>query len=265
MGVLNCPPAQVALLSANMTGGGQPRAQASLAARGHQADFLFPRLPGPFLGQVPATAGIVDLRTEQGWRQLWIFLIKNPCSVVLLLWHVLVTPRLLTWPYAGRSRMWMIQRLMALVLMCRAFRRSNGTVGVSAGGCEETAPMCRIPRERITTIYNPVVISKAQALARGPLDRPWFQLGTPPVVLGAGRLKEQKDFQTLIRPFARVRRQRLARLVILGEGGLRGELATLATELEVATDVALPGFVRNPFAYNVPRERVCAVVDMGKV
>lgn len=74
MGVLNCPPVRVALLSASMSGGGQPRVQANLAralaARGHRVDFLLFRLPGPFLDQVPATAGIVDLHTEQGWRQL---------------------------------------------------------------------------------------------------------------------------------------------------------------------------------------------------
>lgn len=316
MGVLNCPPARVALLSASMSGGGHPNGQANLAgalaARGHQVDFLFFRLPGPFPGQVPAAAGIVDLRTEQGWRQLWIFLIKNPCSLVLLLWHILVTPRLLTRPYAGGSRMWMMQRLMALArylrdrrpavifpagdranllalcarrivggetriivcqhnvmsehlrmnaertakwrarlalaLMCRAFRRSDGIVGVSAGVCEEMSRICRVPRERITTIYSSVT-DELQALARVPLDHPWFQLGAPPVVLGAGRLEEQKDFQTLIRAFARVRRQRLARLMILGEGGQRGDLVALAAALEVTEDVALPGFVPNPFAY----------------
>ena len=139
---------------------------------------------------------------------------------------------------------------LAQALMCRAFRRSNGIVGVSVGVCEETARMCGIPRERITTIYyNPVVTSEVQALARVPLAHLWFQPSAPPVVLGAGRLWEQKDFQTMIRAFARVRRQRLAWLVILGEGGLRGELAALATALEVTEDVALPGFVRNPLPY----------------
>ena len=68
MGVLNCPPAQVSLLSVSMSGGGQLRVQANLVralpARGPQADFLLFRQPVPFPGQVPATAGIVDLRTE---------------------------------------------------------------------------------------------------------------------------------------------------------------------------------------------------------
>ena len=314
---MNRPSASVALLSPGMSGGGQSRVHANLAralaARGHRVDFLFFRSPGPFPEQVPATAGIVDLRAEQGWSRPWLFLIANPGSLVLLLWHVLVTPRLLARPCAGGSRMWMMQRLAALVrylrhrrpavviaagdranllalcagriagggtrvvacqhalmsehlrinaertarwrarlalaLMCRAFRRSDAIVAVSEGVREETSRICRIPRERIATIYNPVVTGEVQALARAPLDHLWFQPGAPPVVLGVGRLEEQKDFQTLIQAFARVRRQRPARLVILGEGTLRGELAALATALEVAEDVALPGFVRNPFVW----------------
>ena len=308
---------RVALLSPGMSGGGQARVHANLAralaARGHRVDFLFFRSPGPFPEQVPASADVVDLRTGQGRRRLWPFLILHPGSLVLLLWHVLVTPRLLARPCAGAPRMWMMQRLMALVrylrhrrpaaliaagdranllalrarriaggemrvvvcqhsamsehlranaertarwrarlalaLMCRAFRRSGAIVGVSQGISEETSRMCRIPRERVATIYNPVVTGELPALARAPLDHPWLQPGAPPVVLGVGRLEEQKDFRTLIRAFARVRRQRPARLVILGEGRLRGELAALAAALEVTEDVALPGFARNPFAW----------------
>ncbi|MFO7569806.1 MAG: glycosyltransferase, partial [Smithellaceae bacterium] len=39
-----------------------------------------------------------------------------------------------------------------------------------------------------------------------------------PVILGIGRLHPQKDFPTLIHAFARVRCQRPAKLIILGEG-----------------------------------------------
>jgi glycosyltransferase involved in cell wall biosynthesis len=45
-------------------------------------------------------------------------------------------------------------------------------------------------------------------MARMPLSHPWFAPGQPPVILGAGRLVDQKDFPTLIRAFARLRRKR---------------------------------------------------------
>jgi glycosyltransferase involved in cell wall biosynthesis len=53
----------------------------------------------------------------------------------------------------------------------------------------------------------------------------------------------------LIRAFAQLRVQREVRLMILGEGNLRAELEALVRELKLEDDVALPGFVDNPFAY----------------
>jgi glycosyltransferase involved in cell wall biosynthesis len=69
------------------------------------------------------------------------------------------------------------------------------------------------------------------------------------VVLGVGRLTAQKDFPSLIRAFAKVRAQKPCRLVILGEGELRGELEALVASLDLSADVALPGFTDNPFAW----------------
>jgi glycosyltransferase involved in cell wall biosynthesis len=72
-------------------------------------------------------------------------------------------------------------------------------------------------RKCITTIYNPIVTPELQCKARVPLEYPWFTPGAPPVVLGAGRLRLQKDFPTLVRAFARARAVREMRLMILGD------------------------------------------------
>ena len=47
------------------------------------------------------------------------------------------------------------------------------------------------------------------------------------MILGVGRLTEQKDFPTLIRAFALVRKKHPARLMILGEGEERPKLEAL--------------------------------------
>ena len=47
---------------------------------------------------------------------------------------------------------------------------------------------------------------------------------------------------------ARVRRQAPCRLIVLGEGPLRGHLSALTKALGIADAVKLPGFVANPFA-----------------
>jgi glycosyltransferase involved in cell wall biosynthesis len=68
-------------------------------------------------------------------------------------------------------------------------------------------------------------------------------------VLGAGKLRPQKDFATLIDAFAKLRAKRPARLVILGEGPEESRLRVRARRLDVSPDVGFEGFVANPFAY----------------
>lgn len=71
------------------------------------------------------------------------------------------------------------------------------------------------------------------------------------MILGFGRLTDQKGFPTLIRAFAIVRTRREARLVIVGEGRpeARDHLQQLAADLACASDLSLPGFTYNPFCY----------------
>ena len=56
-------------------------------------------------------------------------------------------------------------------------------------------------------VYNPVITPAILDRARRAADHPWFAPGGPPVILGVGRLTRQKDFSTLIRAFAEVRRR----------------------------------------------------------
>jgi glycosyltransferase involved in cell wall biosynthesis len=126
---------------------------------------------------------------------------------------------------------------------------ADAIIANSNGVADDVARVTGLPRAYITTIYDPVVTPDVREKMRAPLDHPWFAPGSPPVLLAVGRLGAQKDFPTLLRAFARVRRERPARLVILGEGKERTKLEALARELDVANHVALPGLVLNPFPY----------------
>jgi glycosyltransferase involved in cell wall biosynthesis len=122
-------------------------------------------------------------------------------------------------------------------------------IAISKGIAEDVAAKTRLAPHRIKTIHNPVFTEDLFDKATAPLEHPWFKDGGPPVILGVGRLTARKDFPTLIRAFAEVRRQRTARLVILGEGSLRTELATLSRSLGITADVDMPGYVSNPLAW----------------
>lgn len=122
-------------------------------------------------------------------------------------------------------------------------------VAASQGVALDVATMTQLPSEHIQVIYNPVVTPAVKAKIQTAIAHPWFAPGEPPVVLGVGRLVTQKDFPTLIRAFAVLRQQRSARLMILGEGDQRAKLEALIQALDLGDDVALPGFVDNPYAY----------------
>ncbi len=128
---------------------------------------------------------------------------------------------------------------------------ADAIVAVSEGVADELARHTGLPRKQIVVIHNAVVSDAVLAKAAEPVPHPWFAPGQPPVILGVGRLTEQKDFPTLIRAFARVRSERASRLVIVGDGKpeARAALLRLASALGCADDLSLPGFTHNPFCY----------------
>ncbi len=166
--------------------------------------------------------------------------------------RVVISERIQVSNHAAFDGPWGEQRLHRLLR--DAYLCADAIVAVSDGVADDLAAHAGIPRQRITTVYNPVVGPDLFAKAKEPLDHPWFAPGAPPVILAAGRLDPQKDFCTLIWAFAQVQAKRPARLMILGAASLAKpahavELKTLAATLGVEDDVAMPGFVGNPFAF----------------
>jgi len=108
----------------------------------------------------------------------------------------------------------------------------------------------------VRIVYNPVVRDDIPEQAAMPVDHAWFDDPDAVVILSAGRLVPAKDFGTLIRAIAAVRKSVDARLVILGSGeerdrpgGERDRLMALARRLRVADAVDIRDFVSNPFRY----------------
>jgi len=102
----------------------------------------------------------------------------------------------------------------------------------------------KIPKNKIQVIYNPKFIE--EILEKSRQDS--WQFPKKFTILAVGRLEKQKDFKTLIRAFALVKRKIDAQLIILGEGGQRKELEKLILDLDLE-DVYLKGFTDNPYFY----------------
>ena len=147
----------------------------------------------------------------------------------------------------SNQRKWRWRYLPPLV--GSSYPDADAIISVSNQVADDLSAVTGVDRETIKTIYNPVVDDQLRSECAVPLEHPWFVPQSPPVILGVGRLAQQKDFSTLIRAFARLRAKREARLMILGEGKQRPLLEALVNDLGLDADVQLPGFVANPFQF----------------
>lgn len=133
-------------------------------------------------------------------------------------------------------------------LLRRWYPTADRLVAVSSDVKAEVVSMAGIDPAVVDTILNPIDRTEVAARKNEPVDCPLFSESAP-VIVSVGNLKPAKQLSTLIRSFAALHDERPCRLLILGEGSQRAELEELATDLGVSSEVSMPGFVDNPYAY----------------
>lgn len=134
-------------------------------------------------------------------------------------------------------------------LMFLFYRFADGVISISEGLEDHLTQRFFLPESKVKTIYNPSLSGDITEKAQESVEHPWFKDHSPPVVIGMGRLTNQKNFPLLIRAFKNVREERECRLVILGKGNRRRELKDLTARLGLEKDVWMPGHVENPYKY----------------
>ncbi len=263
---------KIALFSPNLMGAGGERVMVLLAnglvKRGMKIDLLLGKAAGEFLHSVDGDVNIIDLgknRTIATLLPLVRYLrVEKPSVLISSISHSNIVALL-----ASRCSRTSV-RVIALEQMVYSHgKRGNpglrarivskttewlypwagAIVAVSQGTAEDIIRFAGVPRQIVRCIYGPAVDSRIKDLAQKPISHPFFCKGAPPVILGVGGFNVNKDFPTLIRAFADVRKQRPCHLVILGQGPERGRLESLIQELGVEQEVSLPGFDNNPYAY----------------
>ena len=116
-----------------------------------------------------------------------------------------------------------------------------------------------VSSDKIKVIYNPIITPEFRSRVQASPKHPWFEDSKIPVILGVGRLEQQKEFSTLIEAYSQVRRRIPSRLMILGEGSQHTALIRLCKDLKLEDqDVTFPGFVENPFSY-MAKASVCVL------
>lgn len=262
----------IALFVPSLRGGGAERVMINLAIafseRGLGVDLVLLRAEGPYLKEVPLDVRIVELNASRlltGFVPLVRYLRREKPDVMLTaMKHVNVSALLASIVSCSGVPVVVSEHSTASVsldltpsiksavlrmLMKVLYPYALHIVAVSKGVANDLSRLLGIEGSRISVITNPIVSEKIFSLSRYPVSHPWLQEKSTPIILSVGRLTLAKDFKTLLYAFSKARKKKPIRLIILGEGELRGSLESLIKELDLTEDVALPGFTGNPFAY----------------
>jgi len=264
-------PQRIAIFFHNLGIGGAERVMLQLAQglieAGHAVDLVLGHAEGPLRSEVPSNARVIDFDTASPLKML----------VKLMRYLRAEKPRALLSPFEvtsviaiaakritrvstrvvvrisvhlsrnKRVKKW--KKTLERLVVSRVYPLADGVIAVSQGVAEDLARYAGIPLERIKVIYNPVLSDPRITAAEQPLPHPFFANAECPVILGVGRLTEQKDFFTLLKAFDILRKKVPSRLIILGDGEERQALEELIQASGLQGLVDLPGFEINPFAF----------------
>jgi glycosyltransferase involved in cell wall biosynthesis len=243
----------------------------ALAERGYAVDLLKVRGHGPHLTRAAATTSnldIVDLghATTYACLPAIVGYLRHRRPVVLLSDKDRVNRTALAAGAFARvgTRLYLrsgttlsvnlasrnvLERWLQRQSVARLYPFATGVLVPSQGAKTDLVAFTGLDPALVCVVPTPVVPSALFERPPPAPEHPWFHDPETPLILGVGELSRRKDFATLIRAFARLRATRPCRLMILGRGALRAELLALATSLSVARDVALPGFISDPYPY----------------
>jgi glycosyltransferase involved in cell wall biosynthesis len=256
----------------SLEGGGAERVFVELAnafsSAGVPVDLALARASGPYMSELAPPVRVIDLggrgvlqslprlarhlRTERPEAMLSALQHANVVAVLARLigrrqTRCVVSTRsvLSMLKYeTGSLNAWRVTQASRL-----AYPFADAVIANSEGVAADLVRFLRVPRERIHVIHNPLGIERIERLSRESPAGAGIDTAGAPLILSVGRLSGLKDFPTLLRAFALVRRTHACRLAILGEGPDRRRLEALAHRLGVGGELLLPGFVANPFAW----------------
>ncbi len=253
----------------DLSGGGAERVMARLAGgfvdHGVAVDLLVARRSGPWVSEVNASVRVLELGGRgvvSAFLPLTRYLVREkPAALLSTLHHANVVACAAHSFSRAETRLVLReasdpthvgpQTLAGRVVRAqvgRAYRRADTVIALAESMKRAIVATMGVKSDDVVVIPNPVSASAILAASEHSVDHPWFASDVP-LVVGAGRLHARKDFATLIRAVAVLNRTKAVRLMILGEGPERASLSALASELDIASRLALPGFAENVYPW----------------
>ena len=262
----------ISIVLPNLGGGGAERLHIDLANewidKGHNVDFFLMKKYGELLPILPEKANVFDINAKSLLRGTFplAMLIKkrNPDIVLSAMWP-LTSITAISWILSGRTGELFLSEHIVLsiegreninispkfigVILRFTHIFAKKIIAVSKGVKDDMCKISSISEKNVDVIYNPV--SEKHDLNFGnhmPKEILWGN-DYRYHVLSVGSLKKQKDHETLIRAFSLLSNDISAKLVILGDGPLKGYLTDLICNLGLQDKVFLAGFTNNTYPW----------------
>ena len=245
----------------------QIRTAKALAARGHDVDLILGRVPDHLTLPEVKGVNVIVMDCPNVRRMaipLWkyfrnvrpdiVFSAEDHLTAIVLLAALTARSKA---KITGSSRVipsdrqaystgvfskgWLLKMTMKVVM-----HRADALTCVSKDMVEHYQQI--FPNAPHVAVYNIIVDSATTARMLEPVDHEWLLDKKSPVIVSAGTFTERKGFTDLIEALS-LSRSKDAKLILLGEGPLRGDLEQQARDLGIAERVSLPGNVDNPLKY----------------
>lgn len=239
----------------------------AFAGRGYAVDLLVFKPVGPYASMVDPRIRVISLEARRiifslpklivyFWRErpAALLSVDEHTHLLTLIARMIVRSRMrivlrignmlsvLEKRYEGKAR-------ILPFLNRRIFKKADHLIANSRGVADDVIAVTGIEPSRVSVVMNPKPQEEIILKAKEPVAHEWFEHKTVPVVVAVGRLRIQKNFQLLIRAFAKLSKKIPAKLVIVGGGREGDRLKAVAREEKCAEDVHFAGYVDNPYAY----------------
>lgn len=241
----------------------------SFIEKGYDIELLLGRAQGEYLERIDKSLKIINFNKRRSIgmiyslaRYMWkenpdiVYTGGEQANIILMLAKIL-SPKTkviisirtnLTIEYKESERKF--KKKIYPLLSKYLYKLADSIVTVSNGVAEDVNSLLGLPKNKMTVIYNPIVNDEIFELMEQKNNHPWLNDNQYKVIISVGRLVNQKNFSFLIKSFEKVKKELPnTKLIILGDGPEKDKLNQLIKELEIEKDVALEGFVQNPYSY----------------
>jgi len=263
---------RIAMLISNLNGGGAERVFVTLANgffhNGFSVDFLIIQKGGTYLNYLDNGINIIPLRARRSIFSIIQLILYLRLEKPISLFSTLSTVNILsvfacklakvntksviressTPSIADGFLNWISRRIFGY-LRRWSYNNADCIVVPSTGVAKDLIDNFGVRQDKISIICNPVEFQNWKRLASESDNYLDLLPKGHSILLGIGRLDQQKDFATLIKAFVHVNNSSKSILVLLGEGEERIRLEKLISDLGLKEKVFMPGFVKNPFPY----------------